>query len=294
MKKLLHLLIDCASPDFSGKCWGYNFIWANPVKILPKYYPSLVVTSFIVKGIYEYYLATKDPMALEIIKSSARYIENDIPITENKYGICFSYSDIMKDCCFNASMLGAEVMAIMYSITNKNFYYIKSRKAVDFVLAYQKRDGRWNYSIDLKTNKEEEQIDFHQGFILESLRNILELTKMTDTKYLNALSNGTKFYYNYQTINGKILKYRLPKKYPIDIHNQAQAIITFAKLTDQDSKYLSYSEDILIWTIKNMQDPQSGYFYYRIGKLFKNKISYMRWSQAWMCLALSTYLKNIK
>jgi hypothetical protein len=36
---------------------------------------------------------------------------------------------------------------------------------------------------------------------------------------------------------------------------------------------------------------KDGHFYYRLGKYHKNKISYMRWSQAWMFLALINFLK---
>jgi hypothetical protein len=40
----------------------------------------------------------------------------------------------------------------------------------------------------------------------------------------------------------------------------------------------------------HMRD-QVGYFYYRKLPMGTNKISYMRWSQAWMLLALSTLLE---
>jgi hypothetical protein len=41
-----------------------------------------------------------------------------------------------------------------------------------------------------------------------------------------------------------------------------------------------------------MQDKE-GYFYYQKRKYFTNKISYMRWTQAWMFFALTIYLKEI-
>ena len=82
----------------------------------------------------------------------------------------------------------------------------------------------------------------------------------------------------------------MPKKYPIDIHNQAQGIITFSKLSEFDDKYGNFAETILKWTINNMQD-KKGYYYYRKYKHFTNKISYMRWGQAWMLLAFAEYLK---
>jgi hypothetical protein len=37
---------------------------------------------------------------------------------------------------------------------------------------------------------------------------------------------------------------------------------------------------------------KAGYFYYQIQPYYKNKIPYMRWSQAWMLLALATLLEQ--
>lgn len=292
LEHLFNLLIELRSPGYNNFCWGYNFIWANPKKKLPKFYPSIVVTSIVIKGIYNYYKVTKDKKAFEIINSATQFVLNELPLTENEHGICFSYTNILKDTCFNASLLGAEILAIMYSLTGKTEYLNKARQAIDFVIAYQKEDGRWNYSIDLATGKEDKQIDFHQGFIIDSIRNIMELTKINEEKYKNSILSGANFYYNYQVVNGEFVKYRYPKIYPIDIHNQAQSIITFSNLSDYNEKFLNYAQQILIWTIENMQDKHHGFFYYRKGKFLTNKISFIRWGQAWMLLAISTYLSK--
>jgi len=39
---------------------------------------------------------------------------------------------------------------------------------------------------------------------------------------------------------------------------------------------------------------KKGYFYYQKHRFYTNKISYMRWSQAWMLLAISRNLRNEK
>jgi hypothetical protein len=41
----------------------------------------------------------------------------------------------------------------------------------------------------------------------------------------------------------------------------------------------------------NMWD-ERGYFYYRVLRFLTIRISYMRWSQAWMLLALTTLLEH--
>ena len=286
-------LIDNPSRGFSGYCWGYNFDWANPAKTVKAYHPNIVATSFIGKGIFEYYNATENSDSPEILESICNYILNDLPVTENKHGICFSYTDIKRECCYNANMLGAEVLAKTYSVTGNNDYLDYIQKSVDFTLAYQKKDGRWNYKIDLETMREQKQVDFHQGYVLESLFEIKRYASLNERKYDNALEKGARFYRNVQFTDEGISYWRYPKFWPVEIHNQSQGIITFSLLQDLDPEYGLFAQNIAEWTIDNMQD-QAGYFYYQKRKYYTNKIPYMRWSQAWMLLALVTYLYNIK
>ena len=79
----------------------------------------------------------------------------------------------------------------------------------------------------------------------------------------------------------------MPKKWPVDIHNQSQGIITFSIFKDYDPSYLDFSKKIADWTIENMKD-KKGNFYYQKWPFLTNKTSYMRWNQGWMLLALLT------
>jgi hypothetical protein len=292
MRALFRWLTDLAAPGFSGCCWGYPFTWASPGVVIPKFYPSVVVTSFAVKGIHAYFQATGDKKALDAVISASQYVKRDLPVTRDDHGICFAYSGMKRDACFNASLLGAEILAIAHSITPDGESLKLARQAVDFVRSRQKKDGRWNYSVDLPSGKEDAQIDFHQGFILESLRNIQRLTGSGESPTLRSVLAGAEFYLRQQVVDGERVKYRWPRIYPTDIHNQAQAIITFANLSETDSRFLECSGKILAWTIEHMQDPEKGYFYYRRGRCTTNRIPFMRWGQAWMLLALATYLER--
>lgn len=283
---LFYLLKDNISKYYSGACWGYNFDWASPGNYLEKFVPSVVVTAFIVDGLTEYYKINKSSEIAEIIISSKDYIQKDLPITETQNGVCFAYTDKSQGCCYNASLLGAETLAKVYSLNNDSSLLTHARKAVDFVIGKQKNDGSWYYSIDLKTGKERKQIDFHQGFVLLSLHNYIKYSGDNDEKIIAAIKKGLEFYRMEQFKENGVSLWRLPKEYPIEIHNQAQGIITFAELSQYDNNYLDFANKISEWTIENMQSSK-GYFYYRNYRLYKNRISYMRWSQAWMLLALT-------
>ena len=84
------------------------------------------------------------------------------------------------------------------------------------------------------------------------------------------------------------------EKWPVNIHNQSQGIITFTKAHEAGygEKYLEFAEAILNWTLENMQG-KDGHFYYLKYPFFTNKIPYMRWSDGNMLYALS-HLKGIK
>jgi hypothetical protein len=279
-------LRDNYSKGYSGYAWGYNFPWVSPVKFVEPFVPSSVVTGFICRGLWQYYEITKNPEAAEIIKSTSCFILKDLSVYSDNTGKCISYAPQKQYICYNSSLLAAEILAINYCITPDNFLKDFCIELVNFVLARQKPDGRWSYSESVRTGNERNQIDFHQGYILESIFEIQKFLNIKDAKWDNALELGLDFYYNYQFFkNGRSL-WRLPKEYPVDIHNQSQGIITFINLQKFNQKYREFSNTIFEWTVNNMQDNE-GYFYFKNYKYFKDKTSYIRWGQAWMFLAIA-------
>ncbi|GAG71379.1 unnamed protein product, partial [marine sediment metagenome] len=169
MEFLFNWLKKNYSSGYRGYCWGYNFPWASPVKYLKPNVPSAVVTGFIIRGIYEYFKINKDENVAQVIESAANFILNDLPISKDKNGICISYTPSEQDYCYNASLLGAEVLARSYTINKQEKLKENVVQAVNWVIYHQKESGKWNYSINPETGKEREQVDFHQGYILESI-----------------------------------------------------------------------------------------------------------------------------
>ena len=49
------------------------------------------------------------------------------------------------------------------------------------------------------------------------------------------------------------------------------------------------ADSVLLWTLRKMQS-RKGFFYYQKNRFLTNRISYMRWAQAWMFYALSEYI----
>jgi len=278
-------LLENRTQGYDEYCWGYNFDWASPVKFLEKFSPTIVVSGFIAKGVFEYHQATQNSKALEVLKSIGDFTENKLAWTNTKKGSCVSYSTKTVDCCYNANMLGAELFARLYFLTKEDRYKELAHNMTNFTIAYQKESGLWNYSIDLETGKERTQIDFHQGYVLDSIHYVLKYCGENE-EYFNALKIGADYYFNNQfKENGQSI-FRVPNDYPVEIHNQAQGIITLTRLSYLSKEYAPFATTIAQWTVENMQS-KKGYFYYKKHPMHTIKTPFMRWSQAWMMLALT-------
>jgi hypothetical protein len=277
------------SKGYSGKCWGYNFPWATPVKYMQPWVPSAVVTGHVVKGLFEFYKVTKRKDVLELMESAGLFLDNDLEKYTDESGLSISYTPIKKDVCYNASLLAAESLAKIAYLNGNEKYKATAIKAVEFVLSRQKEDGRWNYSWNIETGKEQKQVDFHQGYILESTFEIKNLLNIKEAKWENAIQKGLQFYITQQFDPSGRGFWRLPKIYPAEIHNQAQGIITLVKLREYDTTAEKFARTIAEYTVQNMQG-KDGHFYYQKFTTHTNKISYMRWSQSWMFLALTDIL----
>lgn len=278
---LYNWLMDNYTRGYSGYCWNYNFSWQDRSFYIKRNEPNIVATAFAGFGLYEYYLIMRDEKIVDILKGIAGFMMNDLPRHEDQDGICFGYDTRHKSCVYNANMLGCQLMSIVYGLTGEKLYLEFAVKACDWTIARQKSDGRWNNRLYPDTGKEKEQIDFHQGFILDALNAFMKYTGMDDDKYKDALRMGMKFYKNKQFTESGMSLFRYPGVYPVDIHNQSQGIITFSRNND-----IEFANRIAHWTIDNMYDEKRGFFYYRKHRFFTNKIPYIKRSSSWMLLAL--------
>jgi rhamnogalacturonyl hydrolase YesR len=285
---LVQELTRLRSPGYMNYCWGFNFPWQDITRYGPRYLPSIVNTSYIGNAFLDLYEVTQEQHYLDIAESCSRFILNDLNVTETDNGICFSYTPVDHHLVHNANVLGAAFLCRVCSVTGRDELLNSANRAFDFTLFHQHDDGSWAYSMNPLTGKERNQIDFHQGFILDALCDYLKYGPPKKPQVKDTLLLGAQYYLNHQFDTQGRSRWRIPRRWPIDIHHQAQGIITFSKLFEctHSLEHLQWAEKIATWTIDNMQD-QTGYFYYQQWPHFANKISYMRWGQAWMMLGLA-------
>jgi len=291
---LVRILDKTKSPGYSGYCWGFPFDWQDLVRYAPRNTPTVVISSYIGQGFLDLYDITKEDRYLKIAESITQFILKDLHVSRFDHGLCFSYTPLDSHVIFNANCLGAAFLSRVYGITHNEMLLEYSRKAFDYTISCQRADGSWAYRLNPETGEERNQIDFHQGFIIDSFCDFIRYTMLNDEEYRRSLEKAVLFYKTNQFQSDGRAKWRLPRKYPIDIHHLAQGIISFSKMYELTKKeeHLNFANIIAQWTIKNMQDTK-GFFYYQKWPFFTNKIDYMRWGQAWMLLACSSFINLI-
>jgi uncharacterized protein YyaL (SSP411 family) len=260
--------------------WGYPFAWQSRSHYLPKGTPTIVVTSFVANSLLDLFQLDQDERWLNSAKQAAIFIVNEIPITKAKEGIAFGYAPNDPQVVFNASLLGAELLARVGKITPDSQMLELASQAAKFVVAYQRDDGSWIYGLE----KNQTWIDsFHTGFVLCSLQTIGSISG--ESIYLDAATKGFEFFKSHFVTADGSPAYFHDRLYPIDAHSAAQTIITLARFGKQ-----SEAERVALKAISLLQSPE-GYFYYQVTKSGVNKIPYMRWSNAWMFRALAELTK---
>jgi hypothetical protein len=277
---LMDELISMIPAGFHGACWGYDFDWAARYTNIPAYQPTVVATGIITNALFVYYKDTGNKKALELCISASEFVLKDLNRTTDGDGdFCFSYSPFDKQVVFNANMKGVRLLSQVYSITKDEKLKSEARKAISFVIKNQRNDGAWFYS----TSAAGKWIDnYHTGYVLDCINEYI--TCCDDGSYQLSLEKGYTFYLQNFFHQNSIPKFYDKQLYPVDCTATAQSILTLTRF-----KNYKLAESVAQWMIQNMQH-RNGYFYFRKYKNHTERISFMRWSNAWMMLALSELL----
>ena len=272
-------LIELKSKGFSGACWGYNFNWEARYASIPAFTPTIVATGFITNALFECHKLTGNSIAAELCINASKFVIKDINKTSFGVTFCYSYSPNDHQVVYNATIKGARLLAQVYSLTGDEFLIEEAKKTVNFVINNQNEDGSWSYSSGDSRSWSD---NFHTAYIIDSLQSYIENTgSIKLKKYLfKAIDCYLKSYFTYSGMP----KYFVNKIYPIDSTNVAQSIITLSNINNK-----IHARKIAKWYINIMQSKE-GYYYFRKHRYFIDRNNYMRWSNAWLFVALSKLL----
>ena len=284
---MIERLIALRSQGTDYWCWGYSFPWQMRKGIVPRWAPNLVCTTFAANALLDVYENFRDSRCLEMASSAAEYILNELYWTRGEIVAGFSYprADLQVQV-YNANFLAAALLCRVCRHTRERRFLDPALTAARYSAAMQFSDGSWTYG---ETRTHQWIDNFHTGFNLCALRAIGLYAGTSEFDL--CLRRGLNFYRSHFLREDGAARYFHDRTYPIDIHCVAQTIITLMELEDLDPTCVTQAQSVFQWAMSHMWDDR-GFFYYRLLRHWTNRISYIRWSQAWMLLAMATLLSR--
>jgi hypothetical protein len=273
------------SRDTSYWCWGYSFAWQTRTLLVPRGFPNLVCTTFVANALLDAYKQTGESRFLVMACSAAEYLLNELYWTDGGSVAGFGYPlPSMRNNIHNGNFLGAALFCRVGKETGEGKFIEPALRVARYSASRQKQDGSWAYG---EAPSQEWVDNFHTGYNLCALRSIAR--DLETPEFDSCVRRGFEFYRSHFFLKDGTPKYFHDRTYPIDIHCVAQSIITLLEFKDLDPTSLPLARSVLSWAIKYMWDAR-GFFYYRKLRTCTIRTSYMRWSQAWMLLAISSLL----
>lgn len=287
-RDLVSRLLALRSPGTAHWCWGYPFPWQSRAALFPRWLPNVICTSFAGNALLDVYKEFSDPDCLKIAVSAADFLLETLYYEEPCSVACFSYTPVARSKVHNANLLGAAFLCRAGKASGEERFFFPAIKAARFSVAHQHPDGSWDYG-DSDTPPQRWKDNFHTGFNLTALRSIAQ-NAGTD-EFESATMRGFQFFReNFFEPDGRA-RYFHNRTYPVDIHSAAQSIIVLMSFKDLDPASIKLAQSVCHWTLHNLCAAE-GFFFFQKQRFYTNKIPYMRWSQAWMLLALSVLLEH--
>lgn len=274
-------MIDCEAP----LGWGYDFPWQAKAFLQPRYYPTAVATSFVLDA-----LAVSSPAVYRrVLPGACRFVLETLNREEIDGGICFSYSPRDSARVLNASLFATKILC--RGATDGNLPADTTRvlvsKSIAYASARQRMDGSWLYGDAPHWNWLD---NLHTGYVLETLAFLVRATK--DDRWDSVITRGLAYYRQRFFRTDGTPRYYPDRDFPLDGHTVAQSVLTFLALTTYEPDYRRLAERALARGIDELWDESRGHFVTRRTRFLRDVTPYMRWTEAWMFRALSTYLSE--
>jgi uncharacterized protein YyaL (SSP411 family) len=249
--------------------------------------PNLVCTAFVAGALLDAYEQRQDSRCLGMAVSAAEYILDKLFWTDGGSIAGFAYPlPSQRAQVHNANFLAAAVLCRVYKHTGEERFLAPALKAARHSASKQRSDGSWMYG---EASTQQWIDNFHTGYNLCGLQTISECAQTRE--FDSSVRIGFEFYRNHFFREDGAVRYFHDRTYPIDAHCVAQSIITLLKFGNSEPGNVAMARSVLAWAMNHMWD-ERGFFYYRVQRSWTIRTSYMRWTQAWMLLAVATLLSE--
>jgi hypothetical protein len=289
---LLDWLIANPSGGFDGLAWGYPYPWQDAGFFAPRNLPNRVVTSFVGQALLDGYDTLDDDRYLEAASAAVRFLlEAPKTLFEDDDRRCVSYvpDESIDWIVMDVSALVGALAARLGALEGDEKLMEESGRLIRYVASRQTDEGAWFYAEPPSASRITHD-NYHTGFILDAI--LLYGQATGSAEFDEAYDRGIEFYQRRLFDPDGAPRFMSDRRYPFDIHGCAQGIITFSLRHKHLGKGADMAERVLDWTLTNMWDPKSGWFYYQKRRAIRTRIRELRWCQGWMSLALASYLEN--
>jgi hypothetical protein len=289
-RALLDRLRADVRPGYAGPCWGLPYAYASRFVDSRAGDPNLFWTINAAIAFVEAWELEGRRADLDTARGTLEFIQRDLGVVdEGEDGVWFRYFAGHTACVYNVAALCGALCRRVAHHTGESALDTLGARALRFVVRNQNPDGSWFYARGPRGR----WIDgFHTAYVLESLQEAVLLHGDRDTE--PALRRGVEFYTRALFDADAMPRYTAASRYPLDVQNAAQAIQTLARLAWLDTAHRDAAERTAQAVIAQLFHftvaGERGYFIASRGRVFANRVPFVRWGQAPMLLALDQLL----
>jgi hypothetical protein len=282
---LLDWLVENTSPGYRAPSWGNAFDFASRGGFIPKDEPTVVWTSHIGEAFAVAHSISGNPRYGDVVVGIGEFVLNDLPRHVDDLGSCIAYTPTQVSLVHNSNLLGAVALLRAWSLDHDERKLDVARQAFAWSLAHMNPNGSWFYGVGQKYA----WIDnHHTAYMIDCL---LEGHVLVGEGLVprDALERSIAFWRQHFFEPDGAPRYYFDRLYPIDSQGLAQAIETHARLTELDPTSLGRAYETLRWAVANFRR-RDGFYLYRKGRFFTNRLVSIHWGQATMLAALGSVL----
>jgi hypothetical protein len=291
-RELLDWLLGNSSAGFGGLAWGYPYPWQDAGFFAPRDLPNRVVTSFVGQALLDGYETLGEPRYLKAASEAVQFLLT-APRTlyEDDDRRCVSYvpDESIDWIVMDVSALAGALAARLGVLQDDPELVTEGGRLVRYVVSKQTDEGAWYYAEPPSASHITHD-NYHTGFILDAI--LLYGRETGSREFDDAYRAGVEFYERRLFEPDGAARFMSDQKYPFDIHGCAQGLLTFSLRQKHHGEGGEVARRVLDWTLTNMFDPHSGWFFYQKRRGFRTRIRELRWCQGWMSWALASYLEN--
>ena len=236
-------LLELRSPGTPYWCWGYSFPWQMRDRLVPRFDPNLVCTTFAANALLDAYELGLGPEFLDPAVSAGEYLAKELYWNDGgRAGFAYPLPDIRVPI-HNANFLGAALLCRLARLTGE-------KAALDAALA---RCPVLGGPASATTGRGPTATGRSSSGSTISIRASISVPcsrsarNSAPTSSSPCSEKGFAFYAEHFFTAGGAPKYFHNRTYPIDIHCVAQSLITLRAFRDHDARADALAKSVLAW-----------------------------------------------